>query len=210
MNITSSLTVPIVSARLPGLNLSVGSFLPRLRLPSVAGPLLAPVDMVDEGALAICVYNPGAVNPFSLPPRGVDLPRRFAMLQERAIALYVISGLPLPRLEQWLDLVGLDIHALSDADRALSSVVGIPIKRVEGHNFRTHVSFILQEDRILSILLETDLVHQFEQLLMALDVARGDSPQQYDLPDKPWHQSKRSRPDAGREPIIETLDPDDY
>lgn len=165
----------------------VGSFLPRLRLPSLAGPNLAPVDLVDEGALGICVYNPGAVNPFPLPPRGVDLPHRYAMLQERNVALYVISGLGLPRLESWLAMVGIDIHCLSDAEGEFSREVGVPIKQVEGRNFRTHVSLILQEDRVLSILLEADLIHDFERVLAALDLAANQEIGEYDLPDKPWY-----------------------
>ena len=173
--------------RIAGLNLIVGSFLPRLRLPSLAGPNLAPVDMVDEGALGICVYNPGAVNPFPLPPRGVDLSRRYAMLQERGVTLYVISGLELSRLSSWLEMVGLDIHCLSDAAGEFSREVGIPIKRVEGRNFRTHASFILQEDRVLSILLEADPVHDFERVLAALDLAADQTIGEYDLPDKPWY-----------------------
>jgi len=173
--------------RISGLNLMVGSFLPRLRLPSLAGPSLAPVDMVDEGSLGICVYNPGAVNPFPLPPRGVDLPRRFAMLQERNVSLYVISGLGMPRLSSWLEMAGIDIHCLSDAAGEFSREVGIPIKQVEGRNFRTHVSLILQEDRVLSLLLEADPVHDFERVLAALDVAENQEIGEYDLPDKPWH-----------------------
>ena len=44
MNMGTHPPLPVASARLPGLSLSVGGFLPRLRLPSLAGPLLlAPV-----------------------------------------------------------------------------------------------------------------------------------------------------------------------
>ena len=168
----------------------VGSFLPRLRLPSLAGPSLAPIDMVDEGSLGICVYNPGAVNPFALPPRGIDLPRRYAMLQERDVSLYVISGLKLPRLSSWMEMIGIDFHCLSDAEGDFSRVVGIPIKQVEGRNFRTHVSFILQEDRVLSMLLEADPVHDFERVLAALDVAENQDVGEYDLPDKSWYHGR--------------------
>ncbi len=178
------------SPRIAGLNLTVGSFLPRLRLPSLAGPTLAPIDMVDEGSLGLCVYNPGAVNPFALAPRGVDLPRRYAMLQERGVSLYVISGLGIPRLSNWLELVGIDIHCLSDAEGDFSRAVGIPIKQVEGRNFRTHVSLILQEDRVLSMLLEADPVHDFERILAALDVAENQDIGEYDLPDKPWYHGR--------------------
>ncbi|RME83889.1 MAG: hypothetical protein D6775_06945 [Caldilineae bacterium] len=173
--------------RLPGLTVSVGSFLPRLRLPSVAGPMLAPADMVDEFALGVCIYNPAAVNPFPLPPRGVDLPGRLAMLAERNVTLYVISGLSLNRLASWLDLVEAPIHALSDEKGEFARAVGVPIKQVEGRNFRTHCAFVLQEDRILSILLETDPIHHFEDLLAALDVAEGKEPGEYRLADKPWY-----------------------
>ncbi len=177
----------IFPPRIPGINLVVGSFMPRLRLPSLAGPKLAPIDLVEEGALGICVYNPGAVNPFPLPPRGVDLTRRLAMLQERDVSLYIISGLGLPRLSSWMEMVQADIHSLSDADGEFCQTVGIPIKRVDGHNFRTHISFILQEDRVLSMLLEADPVHDFERILTALDVAANQPVGEYDLPDKPWH-----------------------
>ncbi len=183
--------LPIAPGRVAGLNLTVGGFLPRVRLPSLAGPTLTPADLVDEGALAICIYNPTDVNPFPLPPKGVDLPRRYAMLRERQVALFVISGLSLPRLGQWVEMIGLDIYALSDADSAFARQSGIPIKRVGDSNFRTHVAFILQEDRILSILLETDPIHNFESLLAALDVAEGQEPGAYDLPDQPWHAQRR-------------------
>ena len=146
--------------------------------------------MVDEGALAVCIYNPAAVNPFPLPPSGVDLPRRYELLRKRGVTLYVISGLAIPQLQSWLNQVGLDIHALSDADGEMVAALGIPIKRVEGRNFRTHVGLVLQEDRILSILPETDPVHRFEELLTALDVAADQKPQTYDLPDKPWYASR--------------------
>ncbi|NOX60844.1 MAG: peroxiredoxin family protein [Chloroflexi bacterium] len=177
--------------RLPGLNITVGDFLPRVRMPSLAGPVLTPADLVDEGALAVCIYNPAAVNPFPLPPRGVDLPSRYAMLDERGVTLFVISGLTLPRLANWMDYIGLDFYALSDANREFADLAGIPIKRVDDRNFRTHCAFVLQEDRVLSILLEADLVHDFERLLMALDIAEGREPRTYDLPDKPWYKKKR-------------------
>ncbi len=176
--------------RIPGLNITVGSFLPRLQLPSLGGPKLAPADMVDEGELAVCVYNPAAVNPFPLPPSGVDLPKRFDELQARDVTLYVISGLEIGRLASWADMLGMTLHALSDAEGEFTSLAGIPIKQVEGRNFRTHVSFVLQEDRVLSILLETDPVNHFEQLLAALDVAEGREPGHYDLPDQPWYVRK--------------------
>ena len=182
--------IDIDAPRLPGLNVTVGSFLPRLRLPSLAGPLLAPVDMVEEGGLAVCVYNPAAVNPFPLPPRGVDLPARMAMLEERGVSLYVISGLDLTRLANWMTFIRIEIHGLSDADGEFARVAGIPIKRVDGRNFRTHAAFVLQEDRVLSILLETDPIHHFEQLLMALAIAADDEPGQYVMSDAPWY-SKR-------------------
>lgn len=175
-----------------GLNLMVGGFIPRVRLPSLAGPLLTPADLVDENALAVCIYNPSEVNPFPLPPRGVDLTRRLAMLKERRVSLFVISGLDLPRLASWLELAGLDLYALSDAGREFTNRAGIPIKQVEGHNFRTHVALILQEERILSILPETDPVHDFERLLMALDVADGREPGRYLLPDQPWYAGRRA------------------
>ena len=177
----------IFPPRIPGINLMVGSFLPRLRLSSLAGPKLAPVDLVEEGTLGICIYNPSAVNPFPLPPRGVDLSRRLAMLQERDVSLYVISGLGLPSLSSWMEMIGADIHSLSDADGEFTQTVGIPIKQVEGRNFRTHMSFILQEDRVLAMLLEADPVHDFERVLVALDVAANQPVGEYDLPDKPWH-----------------------
>lgn len=181
----------LLPSRVAGLNLMVGGFLPRVRLPSLAGPLLTPADLVDENALAVCIYNPSEVNPFPLPPKGVDLPRRFGMLNERGVKLFVISGLGLPHLAHWLELVGLDFYALSDAGREFTNRAGIPIKQVDGHNFRTHVAFVLQEERILSILLETDPVHDFDRLLMALDVAEGREPGTYALPDRPWYAERR-------------------
>ncbi len=177
----------ILSPRIPGINLMVGSFLPRMRLLSLAGPKLAPIDLVEENTLGICIYNPGLVNPFPLPPRGVDLQRRLAMLQERDVSLYIISGLGIPRLSSWMETTGLDIHSLSDVDGEFTQTVGIPIKRVDGHNFRTHMAFILQEDRVLSMLLEADPVHDFERILVALDVAADLPVGEYDLPDKPWY-----------------------
>lgn len=190
-------------SRMAGLNLTVGGFIPRVRLPSLAGPLLTPADLVDENALAVCIYNPSEVNPFPLPPRGVDLARRFAMLRERQVNLFVISGLGLPRLASWLEMIGLDLYALSDAGREFTKLVGIPIKQVEGHNFRTHVALVLQEERILSILPETDPVHDFEHLLMALDVADGQEPGRYTLPDRPWYAERRVE-----EAVIEPEEPE--
>lgn len=194
----------IFPPRIPGINLMVGSFLPRLRLSSLAGPKLAPVDLVEEGTLGICIYNPGAVNPFPLPPRGVDLPRRLAMLQERDVSLYVISGLGLPGLSSWMEMVGADIHSLSDADGEFTQTVGIPIKQVEGRNFRTHMSFILQEDRVLTMLLEADPVHDFERVLVALDVAANQPVGEYDLPDKPWYYR---RPEYLDDELLSELEP---
>lgn len=193
--------------RLPGINLTVGERLPLIRLPSLAGKMLPPVDIVDEGTLAVCIYNPDAVNPFPLPPRGVDLPARMAMLAERGVTLFVISGLDLKRLASWMDNVGLDIYALSDADRNYAGEAGIPIKRVEGNNFRTHCAFILHEDRILAILPETDPVHHFEQLLAALDVAEGREPGNYELPDQPWYV--RGRRPASQRGEIDTAEADE-
>lgn len=195
--------IAVAPGRVAGLNLTVGGFLPRVRLPSLAGPTLTPADLVDEGALAVCIYNPTDVNPFPLPPKGVDLPRRYAMLRERRVALFVISGLSLPRLGQWFEMIGLDIYALSDADNTFARQAGIPIKRVGDSNFRTHVAFILQEDRILSILLETDPIHNFEHLLAALDIAEGREPGVYDLPDQPWYTPRR-----GEEAALETEEPE--
>lgn len=196
------------SPRLAGLAVTVVEHLPRLHLPSLAGPDLAPVDLIDEGALAVCIYNPAAVNPFPIPPRGVDLAARFAQLRERGVTLYVISGLELPRIASWMDQIELDLYALSDADGAFARQIGIPIKRVEGRNFRTHCAFVLQEDRILAILLETDPVHDFEQLLAALDAAEGRQPGLYTLPDRPWYAERRGgeapyEPEPEPEPELE-------
>ena len=179
--------LPRFSPKLPGLNISVGSFLPRILLPSSEGMALAPIDMVEPGALAVCIYNPGAVNPFPLPPPGLDYPARMAMLAEREVALYVISGLSPDRLASWQERVGLTIPYLSDEKGVLAAEVGIPIKQVDERNFRTHAAFILHEDRVLAILLETDLAHNFEGLLAALDVAEGREPGVYELPDKPTY-----------------------
>ncbi len=189
--------------RVAGLNLTVGGFLPRVALPSLAGIALTPADLVEEGALAVCVYNPAAVNPFPIPPRGVDLPRRLAMLREREVTLYVISGLGLPRLANWLEYIGADFHVLSDHQRTFAARVGIPIKRVGGRHFRTHVSLVLQEDRVLSILLEVDPVHQFERLLMALDEAVGREPGTYVLPDRPWYEQIKPEEPPPEEPLPE-------
>ena len=173
--------------RIPGLNVAVGSFLPRILLPSSDGLDLAPIDMVEPGALAVCIYNPAAVNPMPLPPPGMDYPSRLAMLEERKVDLFVISGLPLSKLASWQEYIGLDIPYLSDAEGLLAAEMGIPIKQVEGRNFRTHAALILHEDRILALLLETDLAHNFEGLLMALDVADGREPGHYQLPDQPTY-----------------------
>ncbi len=189
--------------RVAGLNLTVGSFLPRVPLPSLAGIPLTPADLVEEGELAVCVYNPAAVNPFPIPPRGVDLPRRLAMLQERRVKLYVISGLSLPRLANWLEYIGADFHVLSDYQRTFAALVGIPIKRVGGRHFRTHVSLVLQEDRVLAILLEVDPIHQFERLLMALDEAAGREPGTYILPDRPWYEQVKPEEPPLEEPLPE-------
>jgi len=189
----------VAPPRVAGLNLTVGEFLPRVRLPSLAGLTLTPADLVAEGELAVCVYNPSDVNPFPLPPRGVDLPGRYAMLQERGVKLFVISGLALPQLGRWLELAGLDIYALSDVERTFAAVAGVPIKRVDGYNFRTHVSFVLQEDRVLAILVETDPIHHFERLLMALDVAVGRDPGIYELSDQPWYMQRRWDNSPGEE-----------
>ncbi|MCX7852950.1 MAG: peroxiredoxin family protein [Caldilineales bacterium] len=196
----------LMPPRVAGLNLSVGSFLPRVPLPSLAGVELTPADLVDEGELAVCVYNPAAVNPFPIPPRGIDLPRRLAMLRERGVKLYVISGLSLPRLANWLEYIGADFYVLSDQQRVFSALVGVPIKRVGGRNFRTHVSFVLQEDRVLAILLEVDPIHQFERLLMALDVAAGREPGTYVLPDRPWYEQVKPEEPQPEEPLPENLE----
>ena len=73
----------------------------------------------------------------------------------------------------------------------VAAVAGVPIKRVDGYNFRTHVALVLQEDRILSILPEVDPVHQFERLLQMLDVAEGRDPGVYELTDRPWYEQRR-------------------
>ncbi|HHB90416.1 MAG TPA: redoxin domain-containing protein [Anaerolineae bacterium] len=179
--------LPSYTPKLPGLNISVGSFLPRILMPSSEGLDLAPIDMVEPGALAVCIYNPAAVNPFPLPPPGLDYPARMALLDERDVALYVISGLSPNRLASWREQVGLAIPYLSDEKGEFAAEVGIPVKQVEGRNFRTHAAFVLHEDRVLAILLETDLAHHFEGLLAALDVAEGREPGRYELPDKPTY-----------------------
>ncbi|MCO6450120.1 MAG: hypothetical protein J5I90_04955 [Caldilineales bacterium] len=182
----------VLSARLTGLSITVGDFLPRVRLPSLAGPILTPADIVEERSLAVCVYNPSDVNPFPLPPRGVDLSGRVGMLKERNVSLFVISGLTLSRLANWMDLLGHDFYALSDADRAFASRAGIPIKRVDERNFRTHAAFVLQEDRVLATLMETDPIHNFEGLLQAIDIATGSEPGDYRLEDQPWYRQRSS------------------
>ena len=175
--------------KIPGLNISVGSFLPRILMPSSEGVELSPIDMVEPGALGVCIYNPAAVNPMPLPPPGMDYFSRLAMLDERKVDFFLISGLSIAALEQWRELAGLDdIPFLSDESGAFAMEVGAPIKRVEGRNFRTHAAFILHEDRVLAILPETDLAHNFEELLSALDVADGREPGVYDLPDKPHYR----------------------
>ncbi len=179
--------LPTYSPKLPGLNISVGSFLPRILLPSSEELELAPIDMVEPGALAVCIYNPAPVNPFPLPPPGLDYPARLAMLDARGVGIYVISGLPLPKLASWREQLGLEIPYLSDEKGEFAVEVGIPIKQVDERNFRTHAAFVLHEDRVLAILLETDLAHNFEGLLAALDVAEGREPGRYELPDKPTY-----------------------
>ncbi len=179
--------LPTFSPKLPGLNLSVGSFLPRILLPSSEGMPLSPIDMVEPDALAVAIYNPAAVNPFPLPPPGLDYESRLAMLKERDVGLYVISGLPVAKLTSWREQVGLNIPFLSDEAGEFAAEIGIPIKQVDQRNFRTHVAFVLHEDRVLAVLLETDLAHNFEGLLTALDIAEGREPDVYDLPDKPTY-----------------------
>ncbi len=174
--------------KLPGLNISIGSFLPRMLLPSSEGMDLAPIDMVEPGALGVCIYNPAQVNPFPLPPPGMDYPSRLAMLEERGVDFFVISGLPLPKLASWAELLGLEVPYLSDEQGEFSAEVGIPIKQVADRRFRTHAAFILHEDRVLSMLLEADLAHRFEDVLAALDVAEGREPGVYSLPDKPTYR----------------------
>ncbi len=181
--------LPTFSPKLTGLSISVGSFLPRILLPSSEGMEMAPIDMAEPGGLAVCIYNPAAVNPFPLPPPGMDYPARKAMLDERQARLYVISGLPVARLRSWREQVGLDIPFLSDEQGAFAIEVGVPIKQVDERNFRTHAAFILHEDRVLAILLEADLAHHFEWILAALDVAEGREPGRYDLPDQPTYDA---------------------
>ena len=179
---------PQLPPKIPGLSISVGSFLPRILMPSAEGVELSPIDMVEPGALGVCIYNPAAVNPMPLPPPGMDYPSRMALLDERGVDFYIISGLSIPKLESWLAQTGLDdIPFLSDVNGEFAAEVGIPIKRVEEQNFRTHAAFVLHEDRVLAILLETDLAHNFEGLLAALDMADNREPGQYDLPDKPTY-----------------------
>jgi len=179
---------PQLPPKIPGLSISVGSFLPRILMPSAEGVELSPIDMVEPGALGVCIYNPKAVNPMPLPPPGIDYPARMALLEERKVDIYVISGLSVDRLKSWRELAGLDdLPFLSDEKGEFAAEVGIPIKRVEEQNFRTHAAFVLHEDRVLAILLETDLAHNFEGLLAALDVADNREPGEYDLPDKPTY-----------------------
>lgn len=181
-------TIPQLPPKIPGLSISVGSFLPRILLPSAEGVELSPIDMVEPGALGVCIYNPAPVNPMPLPPPGMDYPARLAMLDKRKVDLYIISGQSLEKLASWRTLAGLEeISFLSDVNGEFAAEVGIPIKRVEGQNFRTHAAFVLHEDRVLAILLETDLAHNFESLLAALDMADNKEPGTYDLPDKPTY-----------------------
>ncbi len=166
----------------------MGSFLPRILMPSAEGVELSPIDMVEPGALGVCVYNPAPVNPMPLPPPGMNYKSRLAMLEERDVNFFIISGQTFPLLENWRKLAGLpDIPFLCDADRAFATEVGVPIKQVENRNFRTHAAFVLQDDRLLAILLEADLAHNFESVLQALDVASNQEPGEYDLPDKPTY-----------------------
>lgn len=175
--------------KLPGLTISVGSFLPRILMPSSEGSELAPIDMVQPGALAVCIYNPAAVNPMPLPPAGMDYASRLAMLDERHVKLYIVSGQSFPKLESWRKLAGLkNIPFLCDAANEFSAEVGLPIKQLATQHFRTHAAFVLQEDRVLAILLETDLAHHFEGLLAALDIADNRQPGEYELPDQPHYQ----------------------
>lgn len=177
------------SPRLPGLNISVGSFLPRILLPSSEGVELSPIDMVEPGgALGVCIYNPAPVNPMPLPPPGIDYTARLAMLDARKVNLFVISGQTLEKLQTWQKLAGLlDVPFLCDAEMAFAFEVGVPIKTLGDQHFRTHAAIILQEDRVLAILLETDLAHHFEELLAALDVAEARAPGVYELPDQPTY-----------------------
>jgi hypothetical protein len=111
-----------------------------------------------------------------------------ALLDKRGVSLFIISGQAFPKLESWRKLAGLeDMPFLCDVDRAFAAEVGIPIKRLENQHFRTHAALILQEDRVLAILLETDLAHNFEGLLAALDMAEAREPGEYDLPDQPTY-----------------------
>jgi hypothetical protein len=179
---------PNLPPKITGLNISVGSFLPRILMASSEGVELSPIDMVEPGALGVCIYNPAPVDPMPLPPPGMDYPSRLAMLDKRNAGLFIISGQAFPKLESWRKLAGLDdLPFLCDGDRAFAAEVGIPIKRLENQHFRTHAAFILQEDRVLAILLETDLAHNFERLLAALDVAEAREPGAYDLPDQPTY-----------------------
>jgi len=145
--------------------------------------------MVEPGgALGVCIYNPAPVNPMPLPPPGIDYKARLAMLDARKVNLFVISGQTLEKLQTWQKLAGLlDVPFLCDAEKAFAFEVGVPIKTLEERNFRTHAAIILQEDRVLAILLETDLAHNFEGLLAALDVAQGQEPGEYELPDHPTY-----------------------
>jgi hypothetical protein len=181
-------TFPDLPPQIPGLTISVGSFLPRILMPSSEGVELSPIDMVEPGALGVCIYNPAPVNPLPLPPPGMDYPSRLALLDKRGVSLFIISGQAFPKLESWRKLAGLeDMPFLCDVDRAFAAEVGIPIKRLENQHFRTHAALILQEDRVLAILLETDLAHNFEGLLPALDMAEAREPGEYDLPDQPTY-----------------------
>jgi len=181
---------PQLPPKISGLNISVGSFLPRIIMSGDDGAELTPTDMVAPGGLAVCVYNPAAVNPMPLPPPGMDYALRLAMLADRDVSLYVISGQTLSKLKSWQKQLGVDTPFLCDAEGAFASEVGAPLKQVNGQYFRTHAAFLLQEDRVLAILLETDLAHHFEELLMALDVVENREPGDYHLPDQPHYHEE--------------------
>ena len=171
-----------------GLNISVGSFLPRITMLSADGSELSPVDMAAPGGLAVCVYNPAAVNPMPLPPPGMDYALRLSMLSERDVSFYVISGQTLSKLKSWQKQLGVDVPFLCDDEGAFAAEVGAPLKRVGEQYFRTHAALLLQEDRVLAILPEIDLAHHFEALLTALDRVENREPGEYHLPDQPHYR----------------------